>query len=94
MSMGGTRPAVRRGGGRDGVLVFPARGRRTRANKTRKSTGERQGCDSRTQIGRGCGGRGLSTVRRSSGISGEERHGVRAIPAREGRKLDRSGSGS
>jgi hypothetical protein len=41
MSRGGTRPAARKGGGRDGVLAFPARGRRTRANKARKSTGER-----------------------------------------------------
>jgi hypothetical protein len=37
----GTRPAARRGGDRDGVLVFPARGRRTQANKVCKSTGER-----------------------------------------------------
>jgi hypothetical protein len=41
MSRGGTRPAVRKGGGRNGVLAFPAMGRRTRANKARKSTGER-----------------------------------------------------
>jgi hypothetical protein len=29
------------GGGRDGVLAFPARGRRTRATKARKSTREK-----------------------------------------------------
>jgi hypothetical protein len=40
MGKGGARPAARRGGGRDGVLAFPARGRRTRATKARKSTGE------------------------------------------------------
>jgi hypothetical protein len=94
MGRGRTRPAARRGGSRDGVLAFPARGRRTRANKVRKSTGEGQGGDSRTQFIRGCGGRTLSTVRRSSGISGEGRHGVGTIPAREGRKLDQSRSGS
>jgi hypothetical protein len=33
-------------------------------------------------------------VRRSSDVSGEERHGVGAIPAREGRKLGQSRSGS
>jgi hypothetical protein len=33
-------------------------------------------------------------VRWSSGVSGEERHGVGAIPAREGRKLDQSRSRS
>jgi hypothetical protein len=43
---------------------------------------------------RGCGGRGLSMMRRSSGVSSEERHGVGAIPAREGWKLDQSRSGS
>jgi hypothetical protein len=41
MVRGRTRPAARRGGGRDGVLAFPARGRRTRATKVRKSTRER-----------------------------------------------------
>jgi hypothetical protein len=38
MGRGGTRPAARRGGGHDGVLAFPARGRRTRETKARKST--------------------------------------------------------
>jgi hypothetical protein len=33
-------------------------------------------------------------VRQSSGVSGEERHGVGAIPAREGRKLDQTGRGA
>jgi hypothetical protein len=94
MGRGGTRLAARRGSGRDGVLAFPVRGQRTRANKVRKSTGERQWGDSRTQIGRRCGGRMLSTVRRSSGVSGEGRHGVGTIPAREGRKLNQSRSGS
>jgi hypothetical protein len=31
MGRGGARPAARRGGGRNGVLAFPARGRPTRA---------------------------------------------------------------
>jgi hypothetical protein len=41
MGRGGTRPAARRGGSRDGVLAFPVMGWRTRATKARKSTRER-----------------------------------------------------
>jgi hypothetical protein len=43
MGRGGTRPAARRGGGREGVLAFPARGRRTRATKARKAPGRGNG---------------------------------------------------
>jgi hypothetical protein len=35
--------------------------------------------------------RGLSTTRQRAGISGEGRLGVKAIPAKEGRKLDQVG---
>jgi hypothetical protein len=41
MGRGEAQPAARRGGGRDGVQVFPVRGWRTRATKVRKSTRER-----------------------------------------------------
>jgi hypothetical protein len=38
--------------------------------------------------------KGLSTMRRRVGISGERRLGVEEIPAKEGRRLDRTRSGS
>jgi hypothetical protein len=41
MGRSATRPAMRRGSGRDGVLTLPVRGRRTQAIKVRKSTSER-----------------------------------------------------
>jgi hypothetical protein len=59
----------------------------------RTSARGKWGCDSRTWIGRGGDGGVLSTVRSSSGGSGEGRLGVEAIPVREGRGLDRIRSG-
>jgi hypothetical protein len=61
---GGAWLATRIGGGRDGVLVFPARGRRTRMDKAHISIMEVWGFDCSTQFGRRWGGRGLSTVGR------------------------------
>jgi hypothetical protein len=43
-SSGGTRPAMRDGGGRGGASSFPARGQRTWGNKARVSTGGVRGC--------------------------------------------------
>jgi hypothetical protein len=52
---------------------------------------EERGCDSHTQFGRGWGGRGLSTVRWTSGFSGEQWRGIASIPARGRRRLDQGG---
>jgi hypothetical protein len=50
------------------------------------------GCDSSTQFGRRWGGWGSSTVRWTSGSSGEQRHGIASIPAKGSQRLDQSGS--
>jgi hypothetical protein len=90
---GGSRSATRRCGGRGGASPFLAKDRRTWGSKARTSTRRSWGCDSRTWIGRGSGGGMLWMVRWSSGGSGERRLGVGAIPAKEGRGLDRIRSG-
>jgi hypothetical protein len=66
---GGARPAARNGGGRGGVLLFVARGQRTWTDETRMSTVGMWGCDCSTQFGRRWVGRGLSTVRWTSGFN-------------------------
>jgi hypothetical protein len=90
---GGSRPATRRCGGRGGASPFPAKDQRTWGSKARMSTRRSCGCDSRTWIGRGNGGGMLSTVRWSSGGSGERRLWVGAISAKEGRGWTGSGRG-
>jgi hypothetical protein len=67
-SSGGAWPAARKGGGRGGMLLFPARGQRTWTDETRMSTVGMWGGDCSTQFGRRRGGRGLSTVRWTSGF--------------------------
>jgi hypothetical protein len=57
-SSGGAWLATMDGGGRDGVYVFPARGRRTGTEGVRMSFAGVRGCFSRTQIGRRWGRRG------------------------------------
>jgi hypothetical protein len=91
-SSGGAWPATRDGGGRGGASVFPPRGRRTWTEEARISIMGVWGCVSRTQFGRRRGGRWSSTVRWTSGSSGERRHGVTSIPAKGCQRLDQSGS--
>jgi hypothetical protein len=54
----GARPATSNGGGHVGASSFPVRGRRTRGNKARMSTGGVRGCFSPTQFGQRQGGEG------------------------------------
>jgi hypothetical protein len=60
----GAWSAMMDGGGRDGAVVFPVRGRRTGVNKARRSITGVWGCVSRTQFGRRRGGGWSSTVGR------------------------------
>jgi hypothetical protein len=88
---GGARSTVRNGGGRDGVSVFPARGRRTWRDGARTSIVESWGCYSRTWFGRRWCGRGSSTVRRLGFHRWQWRHGISSIPVEERAKLSEGG---
>jgi hypothetical protein len=76
-SSGGAWPAARNGSGRGGVLLFPVRDRRTWTDEMCMSTVGMWGSNCSTQFGRRWGGRGLSTVRWTSGFHRRRwRHGV------------------